>query len=160
MSTTLAKTLYQHLKDKKMFLTTAESCTGGMIATSITDITGSSKMFDRGFVTYSNDAKQDMLGVSPDTINIHGAVSSPCANAMVLGALSNSNADIAVSVTGIAGPDGGSKGKPIGLVYIGVCIKGKEPKITECNFSGDRDSIRKQASEKALSLLIDSVVAI
>lgn len=160
MSTTLAKTLYQHLKDKEMLLTTAESCTGGMIATYITDIAGSSKIFDRGFVTYSNDAKQDMLGVSSDTINTHGAVSSPCANDMALGALSNSKASIAVSVTGIAGPDGGSTGKPVGLVYIGVCIRGKEAEITRCHFSGDRKNIRQQTSDKALRLLIDCLVTV
>ena len=151
-----AKALSDVLKVKELVMASAESCTGGMIAASMTDIAGSSSIFDRGFVTYSNESKEEMLGVSSSIIDMYGAVSKSCADAMVIGALNNSNADIAVSVTGIAGPSGGTEGKPVGLVYIGVCLKGREPEITECHFDGSRDEIRKSTCDKALALLIEA----
>lgn len=128
-----------------------------MIAASITDLAGASAVFDRGFVTYSNEAKEDMLGVASNIIDMYGAVSASCADAMVIGALNNSKADIAVSVTGIAGPDGGADGKPVGLVYIGVCIRGREPEIMEYHFDGGRNEVRQATCDKALALLIDLV---
>jgi len=107
-------------------LVTAESCTGGMIAGTLTEIAGSSDVVDRGFVTYSNEAKQDMLGIPPALIREHGAVSEPVAVAMAEGALRNSRADIAVSVTGVAGPGGGTETKPVGLVHIACARRGRD----------------------------------
>ncbi len=149
--------LSQLLKEKEIKLVTAESCTGGMIAAAMTDRAGSSVVFDRGYVTYSNQSKTDLLGVSMNVIDNYGAVSSQCADFMALGALENSQADIALSVTGIAGPGGGSDEKPIGLVYIGVCVVGRDPVVTECNFTGNRLEIRRSACEKAFTLLIETV---
>ena len=148
------------LRERHLKLATAESCTGGLIAAAITSLAGSSDIFDRGFVTYSNDSKMDMLGVSSNVLNNYGAVSKQCADLMVLGALDKSDADIAVSVTGIAGPSGGSEDKPVGLVYIAVCVKGKEPIITENHFTGSRDEIRQASVVKALSLLIEAARAV
>ena len=108
----------------KILAATAESCTGGMIIAMLTDIPGSSSMVDRGFVTYSNDAKIEMLGVSPGTLDAHGAVSRETALEMAAGALARSHAGIALSVTGIAGPDGGSAEKPVGLVWFGLALAG------------------------------------
>jgi len=138
-------------------LATAESCTGGMIASAITDRAGSSAVFDRGFITYSNQAKMDMLGVQEQTLKTYGAVSEQTARVMVLGALKNSLADIAVSVTGIAGPSGGSVEKPIGLVFIGVGEKNKSITVTRHVFDGDRTAIRQQTVECALKRLIETL---
>jgi PncC family amidohydrolase len=148
------------LKEKKLYLASAESCTGGMIAASITDIPGSSDVFDRGFVTYSNTAKQEMLGVSASTIEKYGAVSKECAREMVLGALNNSLANIAVSVTGIAGPSGGTQGKPVGLVYIATCLRDNIPDVVKCNFEGDRMAVRMLACDKAFHLLAQAISAV
>lgn len=156
----IVQQLSTYLREKDLRLTTAESCTGGMIAAAITDLSGSSDIFDRGFITYSNQAKQDMLGVSANILNHYGAVSAQCADAMVMGALAHSAADIAVSVTGIAGPNGGTAEKPVGLVYIGVCIRGKEPTIEEYFLSGSRDEVRKATVEKALGLLLEAVLTV
>lgn len=156
----LVEQLSNLLHEKNMTLVTAESCTGGLIASAMTDRAGSSKVFERGFVTYSNASKEQALGVSKHIIDNYGAVSHECADAMVLGALEHSEADIGVSVTGIAGPDGGTPEKPLGLVYIAVCVRGNEPDITENFFKGSREEIRKAATEKALSLLIESVIAV
>lgn len=147
------------LKSKSLTVTTAESCTGGLIAGAITDISGSSSVFDRGFVTYSNQAKQEMLQVPAELIQQYGAVSEQCAASMAQGALKNSNADIAISVTGIAGPDGGSKEKPLGLVYIGVATKEKT-KTQKCNFEGNRAQIRQSTVNMAFDLLSDTALAI
>ncbi len=140
-------------------ITTAESCTGGLISASITEIAGSSAIFDRSFITYSNEAKQEMLDVSKDVIQTHGAVSEECAAAMAKGALRNSNANLAVSVTGIAGPNGGTKDKPVGLVYIGVASQNKI-EIMKCNFEGSRDQIRTSTVNMALNLLTKAALAI
>lgn len=140
-----------------MMLACAESCTGGMIAAAITERAGSSAVFDRGFVTYSNEAKMDMLGVSAVTLQNHGAVSQETAREMCLGALSKSRAHIAVSVTGIAGPSGGSAEKPVGLVYIGIATQNGAAHVTKNLFEGDRISIRQATLEKALELLIESL---
>lgn len=120
-----ADELLEFLRERQLMLATAESCTGGMIAGTLTEVAGSSDVVDRGFVTYSNEAKQDMLGIPPALIREHGAVSEPVAVAMAEGALRNSRADVAVSVTGVAGPGGGTDTKPVGLVHIACARRGK-----------------------------------
>lgn len=142
------------LERRGWMLAAAESCTGGMIAAAVTARPGSSAVFDRGFVTYSNAAKQDLLGVPAETIDRHGAVSPETAQAMVEGALTRSCADIVVAVTGIAGPSGGSADKPVGLVYIGWGIRGQPPIVEKHVFPGDRDAVRRQTVETALNGLI------
>lgn len=148
------------LREEHLILACAESCTGGMIAAAMTDLAGSSAIFDRGFVTYSNAAKQDMLGVHAATLEDFGAVSEQCAGEMAQGALKNSAANIAVAVTGIAGPDGGSDEKPVGLVYVAVCLKGKAAQITRNEFHGDRASVRALTCSKAFDLLIKATRAV
>jgi nicotinamide-nucleotide amidase len=145
------------LTQKNMRLVTAESCTGGMIAAAITDRAGSSAVFERGYVTYSNEAKIEELGVKSETIETYGAVSEQTASEMAKGALKNSHADIALSVTGIAGPNGGTEEKPVGLVYIGIALQNREPHIVKNNFDGDRTTIRQATVEKALEMLIDTL---
>jgi nicotinamide-nucleotide amidase len=138
---------------RKILVATAESCTGGMIISLLTDIPGSSSMVDRGFVTYSNEAKTDMLGVSEETIEKHGAVSAETAYEMAEGALKNSRAGITLAVTGIAGPDGGSAEKPVGLVWFGMALKGK-PVVTEKRIFQNlgRDYIRRETTRHALEM--------
>jgi nicotinamide-nucleotide amidase len=138
---------------RKILVATAESCTGGMIISLLTDIPGSSSMVDRGFVTYSNEAKTDMLGVSPETLEKHGAVSEETAYEMAEGALKNSRAGITLAVTGIAGPDGGSAEKPVGLVWFGMARLGK-PVATEKRIFQNlgRDYIRKETTKHALEM--------
>lgn len=133
-------------------VTTAESCTGGMIAAAITDIAGSSDVFDRGFVTYSNQSKAAMLGVSMTTLEEFGAVSEETCREMLAGALKNSTATIAIATTGIAGPSGGSAEKPVGLVYVGISKDGKA-ETAKCNFPGNRAEIRQKTVEKAFEML-------
>jgi nicotinamide-nucleotide amidase len=132
---------------------TAESCTGGLIAATLTAIAGSSDVVDRAFVTYSNEAKRDMIGVPWDVIMKHGAVSEPVVRAMASGALGHSAADLAVSVTGVAGPGGGTAEKPVGLVHFGALRKGHEPIAERHIFHGDRDGIRRVSVITALALL-------
>jgi nicotinamide-nucleotide amidase len=132
---------------------TAESCTGGLVAAALTAIAGSSDVVERGFVTYANEAKHEMLGVAWDTLENHGAVSEPVALAMARGALTHSLADIAVSVTGVAGPGGGSAEKPVGLVHFAAARGGFELIAEHHVFPGDRDGIRRLATITALSLL-------
>ncbi len=145
------------LLENNMRLVTAESCTGGMIAVAITDRGGSSAVFERGFVTYSNDSKIEELGVQSQTIADYGAVSEQTAGEMALGALTHSHADVAIAVTGIAGPTGGTPDKPVGLVYIAVCKKGQPPQVYKNLFDGDRSSIRQATMEKSLELLINVI---
>jgi len=153
---TVAETVAEILaraRGKGLRIATAESCTGGMIAARLTDIAGSSDVFDRGFVTYSNAAKQDMLGVPPATLEAHGAVSQEVATEMATGALRNSLANIAVSVTGIAGP-GGSGHKPEGRVCFGLAQKGAETLVETIDFGPlGRDRVRQASVEHALDLL-------
>jgi nicotinamide-nucleotide amidase len=118
-----AEKLFDICKRKKLILATAESCTGGLVAGALTEIAGSSSVVDRGFVTYSNEAKQQMLGVSPATLRDHGAVSRQTAEEMARGAIAHSNAQIAVAITGIAGPGGGSAEKPVGLVHFAAASR-------------------------------------
>ncbi len=157
--TEIAKILSAILAEKNIRLVTAESCTGGMIAAAITDLPGSSSVFERGFVTYSNESKQELLSVSKEIIEQFGAVSAQCAQAMAQGALRNSLANLAVSVTGIAGPDGGSCEKPVGLVYIGIATA-DEVIVTKCNFTGTRADIRASTCTKAFDLLTQTARAI
>jgi len=132
---------------------TAESCTGGLIAAALTAIAGSSDVVDRGFVTYSNAAKTEMLGVPAALIDSEGAVSEPVARRMAEGALAHSAADIAVSVTGIAGPGGGSAAKPVGLVWFGFARRGATTRTLKQVFPGDRSAVRRGAVVQALALL-------
>ena len=143
------------LKQLGMRICCAESCTGGMIAAAITNIAGSSAVFSRGFVTYSNQAKINMLGVKPETLNLYGAVSGQTVSEMASGAItaSEDEADFAVAVSGIAGPDGGTVEKPVGLVYICVLKKGEVGQVTRYVFDGDRQSVRTQTVENALKTI-------
>lgn len=147
----LMSDLFTRLKDKGWMMTTAESCTGGLIAAAITAVPGSSAVFDRGFVTYSNESKIEMLGVGEDTLKDHGAVSEQTAKEMAAGALRKSRAHVVVAVTGIAGPDGGSADKPVGLVYIGYGLRGGDVKAAKHNFTGPRESVREQTAAAALN---------
>ena len=135
-------------------IATAESCTGGMIAGTLTDIAGSSDVVERGFVTYSNRAKTEMLGVPAALIAWHGAVSAEVARAMAAGALAHAPVDLAVAVTGIAGPGGGSADKPVGLVHFGIVRKGKPVQSEHHVFPGDRSLIRQATVARALELLL------
>jgi nicotinamide-nucleotide amidase len=143
------------LLEQGRILTTAESCTGGWVAKCITDIAGSSTWFDRGFVTYSNRAKQDMLGVMAETLEDHGAVSEATVSEMARGALTHSVADIAVAVSGIAGPGGGALGKPVGTVWFAWLVSGATPRLELRQFDGDREVVRRQAVARALEGLVD-----
>lgn len=143
------------LKHEKNFLTVAESCTAGGLAYAITGVPGTSAWFDRGFVVYSNEAKQEMLNVNADTIASYGAVSQHTAREMAEGAIKNSKASVSISVTGIAGPAGGTVEKPVGTVWFGWAKKGQAT-LTKVNvFAGDRKTIREQAIEFALQELLN-----
>jgi nicotinamide-nucleotide amidase len=142
------------LRDTRLMLTTAESCTGGMVATAITDISGSSGWFERGFVTYSNQAKTEMIGVPADLIDKHGAVSEPVARAMAEGALRNSRAQVSLAITGIAGPGGGTETKPVGMVSFAWSNRLNTSVETHV-FKGDREQIRVQAAAHALRGLLE-----
>lgn len=151
----LAESLGAKLLERQWQLALAESCTGGGIAQAITDVAGSSAWFDRGFVTYSNAAKVDMLGLPPSTLASFGAVSQETALAMVAGALAHSAADLAIAVTGIAGPGGGSEEKPVGTVFIAWQLRGHEGACVRKQFSGDRLSVRRQVVAFCLQLARD-----
>jgi nicotinamide-nucleotide amidase len=150
----LVETLTELLLKKGMKLITAESCTGGLLAATITHKPGASEVYDRGFITYSNESKMDLLGVPKELLDTHGAVSAEVAKAMAEGALERSDADLAVSITGIAGPDGGTKEKPVGLVYFGYALKGGSAGSMKQIFSGARKEIQTQATIMALKHLI------
>ena len=152
----VAAELVAALAARKLTLTTAESCTGGLIAAAITDISGSSAVFHQGVVSYANEAKTSLLGVSPATLKKHGAVSAEIAKEMAEGARVNAKADIAISVTGIAGPTGGTPEKPVGLVFIAVA-NASETKLEKHLFGGDRSAIRAQAVQAALALALTSL---
>lgn len=141
-------------KDKELTLATAESCTGGLVAATLSEIPGSSLVLDRGFVTYSNKAKQQMLGVTPATIDVYGSVSTECAEEMAKGALAHASVDLAISITGIAGPTGAVLGKPIGLVYF--CAASRSGRVIAHDRKyGDigRSNVRRQSVLQALSML-------
>lgn len=156
MSARLAKQVGVALKAHGMMLATAESCTGGGIAQAVTRISGSSAWFDRGFVTYSNAAKEEMLGVSPETIARHGAVSEATVREMAAGALQYSRAQVSVSVSGIAGPTGGTAEKPVGTVWFAWATDGMVR--TACHhIDGDRDAIRVKAVRIALQGIVNTL---
>lgn len=150
----LVEILTNELNKQGLMLAAAESCTGGMIAAAMTERAGSSSVFERGFVTYSNDSKEELLDVSREILENYGAVSAETASAMIQGVFRHSHADIAVSVTGIAGPSGGTAEKPVGLVYIGWGNRDRT-ETAKYMFSGDRSEVRRQAAETALQNLIE-----
>jgi len=153
----LAERVLAEARKRGLKIATAESCTGGMVSAALTDIAGSSDVFERGFVTYSNDAKQEMLGVAAATIATHGAVSTQTARAMAEGAIHNSRADIAVAITGVAGPGGGSAEKPVGLVCFAIARKGQATLERRQQFiDGGRSAIRLDATRMALDMLLES----
>ncbi|MCW8916026.1 MAG: CinA family protein [Magnetovibrio sp.] len=150
----MVEDLFETCREQNLKLALAESCTGGLIAGCVTSVAGSSEVLDRGFVTYSNDAKSEMLGVDEDLIETHGAVSEEVAIAMAEGALMNSDAQISLSVTGIAGPGGGTDEKPVGLVHM-ACAREGQDTVHQCHiFNGDRDRVRIQTVESGLKLLL------
>ncbi len=146
----LAQQLGRLLKSKEKKIATAESCTGGWLAQIITEVPGSSAWFDRGFVTYSNAAKIQMLGVNPETLAKYGAVSAQTATEMVNGVLAHSDADCAIAVTGIAGPDGGTAEKPVGTVFIAWAYKNRDVKVAQKKLTGNRHQVRRQTVKIAL----------
>jgi nicotinamide-nucleotide amidase len=148
-----AEVLLETYRRAGKMLATAESCTGGLIAALLTEIAGSSDVVERGFVTYSNEAKMDCLGVAEATLREHGAVSAETAAAMAEGALAHSRADVAVSVTGVAGPGGGTTEKPVGLVHFGLARRGRPAETEHHIFPGDRSAVRIASVETALALL-------
>ena len=152
MQTALAEEVVKMLKNAGMTVTTVESCTGGLLSGTLVDVAGVSDVFHQGYVTYANEAKQSLVGVNPETLACYGAVSEQTAREMAVGGAKAANASAALAVTGIAGPDGGSKEKPVGLVYIGCCVNGTT--VVERNvFSGSRREVREQSVAAALKLL-------
>lgn len=152
---TLAEQTGRCLQNHNRLLVTAESCTGGWISQMITSVSGSSAWFDRGFITYSNQAKIQMLGVNPETLNHYGAVSAEVASEMVTGALSHSAANIALAVTGIAGPDGGSPEKPVGTVFIAWLTKDQPLRVIKKQLTGSRHQIRALTVKYAMEGLLE-----
>jgi nicotinamide-nucleotide amidase len=150
----LAEAVLVRCREKKLMLATAESCTGGLIAGALTDIAGSSDVVERGFVTYSNRAKTEMLGVPAALIARHGAVSAEVARAMATGVLAHAPVELSVAVTGIAGPGGGSAEKPVGLVHLAVARRGEKVQSEQQIFPGDRGAIRRATVERALEMLL------
>jgi nicotinamide-nucleotide amidase len=155
----LAIALGEALRARGWLCATAESCTGGLVAGAITDIAGSSEWFERGFVTYSNEAKIAMLGVAPAILAEHGAVSEPTVRAMVQGALAESRAQVAAAVTGIAGPGGAVPGKPVGTVCFAWATRGSAPRVETHRLPGDRATVRSASVALALRGLIDAARA-
>ena len=147
----LEEKLVMLLQKNQFTITTAESCTGGLVAGRILNVAGASSSFNEGYITYSNEAKERILGVTHKTLEEYGAVSPQTAKEMAEGAAKKADADVALSVTGIAGPGGGTKENPVGLVYIGCYVKG-ELYVKECHFHGNREENRKEAVETALLL--------
>ncbi|HYA30723.1 MAG TPA: CinA family protein [Acidobacteriota bacterium] len=152
---TLARAVGHELKKQGLMLTTAESCTGGWVAQIVTSVSGSSEWFERGFVTYTNISKREMLGVKTTILSRHGAVSEPTARAMAEGALANSHAQVAIAITGIAGPTGGTPEKPVGTVCFAWAGRKRDTVSAKHLFTGDREGIRRQAVTTALQGLLD-----
>ena len=151
----LARRVAQRLKASGALLVTAESCTGGWAAQAVTAVPGSSHWFERGFVTYSNAAKQELLGVRPETLSRHGAVSEETAREMALGALSRSRGTLALAITGVAGPGGGTEAKPVGTVCFAWTTKAGAVRVETRQFSGGREAVRKQSVEHALAGVLE-----
>lgn len=156
MKKALEAQIVEKLKQKHWKITTAESCTGGMVADMLVNVAGVSDVFSEGYITYANEAKHRILGVSEDTLTSYGAVSRQTACEMAEGAALIAHAEASIAVTGIAGPDGGTKEKPVGLVYIGTHIPGKTM-VSENHFHGSRREIREQTVEAALLQMLDSL---
>ena len=155
---TIAEQLLAACRAKGLKISTVESCTGGLVAGLLTEIAGSSDVVDRGFVTYSNAAKIQSVGVSEQLIATHGAVSEPVAIAMAEGGLRHSQADLCVALTGVAGPGGGSSEKPVGLVHLAVAVKGQSTRHARCFFDvPTRAGIRKAAVSKALAMMQEAI---
>jgi nicotinamide-nucleotide amidase len=153
--TPLVTLLGAHLREQDMLLATAESCTGGWVAQAVTAVAGSSRWFERGFVTYSNAAKMEMLSVRANTLNAHGAVSEQTAGEMAVGALAHSHAHVSVAITGIAGPEGGSPDKPVGTVCFAWARTNRKISVETRHFAGDRESVRRQSVMVALQGVLD-----
>lgn len=153
----VAERLIADLASKGAMMVTAESCTGGLIGASLTDISGSSAVFERGYITYSNEAKMSNLGVSEEALIQFGAVSGEVAEQMAKGAVQASKAEFGISVTGIAGPGGGTEDKPVGLVYIGLAADDGRSKVIRHLFTGDRSAVRQQTVDTALTEMLDWV---
>lgn len=154
----LARTIIERGTELGLMVATAESCTGGLIAGALTEIPGSSAVFDRGFVTYSNEAKSQMLGVPIPMIEAQGAVSEIVARAMTAGALDNSRADLVAAVTGVAGPGGGTAEKPVGLVFIAAQRRDSPPIVNKCHFpDNSRSKIRAETVKTALEMMLDQL---
>ncbi len=151
----LAERVGRLLERRTLMAATAESCTGGWVAEAITMVPGSSAWFDRGFVTYTNDAKREMLGVRAETLERHGAVSEEVVREMVAGALAASHAQVALAVSGVAGPSGGSPGKPVGTVCFAWGVQGSEPRAETQHFPGDREAVRRQSVLHALAVVLE-----
>lgn len=149
---TLAESVVKLLAEDELTVTTAESCTGGLVAARLVDVPGVSEVFKQGFITYSNKAKRKILNVKKETLKTLGAVSEKTAKEMAKGAILASGADAAIATTGIAGPDGGTEEKPVGLVYIAVSVRG-QMYVEEHHFEGDRVAVRESTVEAALALL-------
>lgn len=154
-----AEALIEQCRARGILIATAESCTGGLVAALLTEIPGSSDVFERGFVTYANEAKHQLLGVSNSFLQQYGAVSEPVARAMAEGALAHSGARLSIAVTGIAGPGGGSVEKPVGLVYLASACAGKNTLVEKQQFSGNRSQIRLAAVQAALRLMEKQLTA-
>lgn len=154
---TLEEAIVSLLSENKLTATTAESCTGGLLAGRLLNVSGASAVYKEGYITYSNDAKERLLGVKRETLMEHGAVSPQTAYEMAVGAAQAAGADAALSVTGIAGPDGGTKEKPVGLVYVGCCVRGNV-RVEEFRFTGSRDKNRDYAVVRALTLLREELL--
>ena len=148
-----AAALLERYRQAGLRIVTAESCTGGMVAARLTDIAGASDVVERGFVTYSNEAKAEMLGVPTVLLAQYGAVSAQVARSMAEGAIAHARADVAIAVTGIAGPGGAMAGKPVGLVYLAVARRGRDTKVERQHYGGDRQAVRDAAAGRALELL-------
>ena len=147
------------LLEKKMTITTVESCTGGMVASKIVNVSGASAVFNEGFITYANQAKETYAGVLKETLEAYGAVSNQVAMEMAEGIAQKTGADVAISVTGVARPFGGTNEKPVGLVYIGCFVLGKIF-FEECHFNGDRLQIREQSANEAINFALKKVTEV
>ncbi len=156
---TLAEKLGEALLARGFVLATAESCTGGWASMAVTAVSGSSAWFERGFVTYSNEAKQEMLGVGADTLAAHGAVSEAVVKEMAEGAIARSGAQVSLAISGIAGPGGGSAAKPVGLVCLGWAVEGAETRARCLQCQGGREDVRRQAVVLALEGLLELLSA-
>lgn len=152
----LSEQVGERLKSRGAHMTCAESCTGGWVAKAITDVPGSSAWFDHGFVTYSNRAKEVLVGVKAETLAQHGAVSGEVVEDMAAGALDKAGADYAIAISGIAGPDGGTADKPVGTVWFGFASRHENGFVRRMQFDGDRDRVRQQAVQFGLETLLNT----